>query len=221
VQTTGLPARDGVFAQVHMFPTAHDLFGGAFDPAHAGWAAPVPDTWTFAIPEDAAPGTYLVSVKARRVYLGEDVPATETIAIQVGTATPSQTNLTTGSCTTCHTGGGSLARVGHANPNRAACNGCHAPLSFEHDTPILVRVHFIHSRSGRFDASLARCKNCHLNLASIQRTSKSACMSCHKSYPASHVVDYGPLESPFVGGGRESFDQCTNACHTTHPGDGF
>ena len=221
VQTTGLPERDGVFAQVHMFPTAHDLFGGAFDPAHAGWAAPVPATWTFTVPENAAPGTYLVTVKGRRVYLGEDIPATRTIEIQVGTPTPTTANLSTGPCTTCHTGASSLGKLLHGNANRAACNGCHAPLSFEHDAPISVRVHFIHSRSGRFGAPLDRCSKCHLSEASIQRTSKSACLSCHTSYPASHVAQFGPIESPFVGGGRESFDVCTNACHQTHPHDGF
>jgi len=42
VQLTGTIARDGVFAEVHTFSTARDLFGGAFDPEHAAWAADFP-----------------------------------------------------------------------------------------------------------------------------------------------------------------------------------
>ena len=100
-------------------------------------------------------------------------------------------------------------------------SACHVPLGFELEGPIAVRTHFIHSRSGRFDAPLNKCSNCHLNAAGIQRTSKAACLSCHKSYPQSHVAQFGPIESMYVGGGRESFDQCTGACHTTHPGSGL
>ena len=84
VQITGTLARDGVYAEFRTFPTAHDLFGGAFDPAHAGWAAPVPDTWTHHIPADAPSGTYYLNVKGRRTYLGEDIPFSKTVEIQVG-----------------------------------------------------------------------------------------------------------------------------------------
>jgi hypothetical protein len=49
----------------------------------------------------------------------------------------------------------------------------------------------------------------------------AACLSCHKSYPESHVRQFGPIESMYVGGGRESFQQCTGTCHGTHPGSGF
>ena len=69
---------------VPTFPTAQRSVRRRVRPAHAGWAAPVRDTWTYHVPADAAPGTYLVTVKGRRVYLGEDIPATKTIEIQVG-----------------------------------------------------------------------------------------------------------------------------------------
>ncbi len=39
------------------------------------------------------------------------------------------------------------------------------------------------------------------------RTSKSACLSCHKSYPESHVQAYGALFDMYVAGGDESFTQ--------------
>jgi hypothetical protein len=222
VQTTGTLEDDGVYAQFQTFPPANKLFGGAFDPLHAGWAAPVSDTWTFQLPANAPPGTYRVTVKGRRTYLGEDRPASHTLEIQVGTPQRTEATLTTGPCDTCHGQGGELGTVLHGNGDRAACAGCHIPLGFELEGLISVRTHFIHSRSSeRLGAPLSQCSTCHLTQAGIQRTSKSACLSCHKSYPNSHVASFGPLESMYIGGGRESFQQCTSACHTAHPGSGF
>ncbi|HEX5064315.1 MAG TPA: hypothetical protein VFV99_33300, partial [Kofleriaceae bacterium] len=217
VQVTGTLEVDGVHSEFHTFPTARDLFGGAFDPVHAGWANPVPDTWTHHIPENAPAGTYFMNMKGRRTYMGEDVPFTRTLEIQVGTPTRTTATLNTGPCASCHTGESALNKVLHANDNRGTCAGCHVPLGFELEGPIYVRTHFIHSRSRRFDAPLDKCASCHLTKESIQRTSKSACLSCHKSYPADHVQAYGPVESMYVGGGRESFQQCTTTCHLTHP----
>ncbi|WP_223646501.1 cytochrome C [Corallococcus sp. EGB] len=221
VQTIATPARDGVYAQFMTFPPANKLFGGAFFPTEGRWDAPVSDTWTYHLPADAKPGTYLVTAKARRAYMGEDRPASRTIEIQVGTKTHTDAVLTTGPCNTCHSKGGELSEVLHANDNRAACASCHAPLGFELEGPIFVRTHFIHSRSNRFDAPLEKCTSCHLKQETTQRTSKAACLSCHKSYPDSHVAKFGPIESMYVGGGRESFQQCTGSCHKTHPGSGF
>ena len=217
VQLIGTVARDGLYAQFRTFPTAHDLFGGAFDPAHAAWANPVPDTWTHHVPADAPSGTYYLTSKGRRTYMGEDVPFTRTVPIQVGTPAPTHATLNTGGCNSCHDGPSSLRDVLHANADRASCAGCHAPLGFELEGPIYVRTHFLHSRSHRFDAPLDRCAECHLTRASIQRTSKSACLSCHRSYPESHVQEFGPIQSIYVGGSRESFQQCTTTCHRNHP----
>jgi hypothetical protein len=217
VQVTGTLAQDGVFAEFHTFPTAHALFGGAFDPTHAGWAVPVPDTWTHHLPADAPSGTYYLNVKGRRTYMGQDIPYSRTLEIQVGSPQHTQPNLDTGRCASCHSGPSALDKVNHANANRGTCGGCHVPLGFELEGPIYVRTHVIHSRSHRFDAPLDRCASCHLTPESIQRTSKSACLSCHTSYPQSHVEDFGPIVSIYVGGGRESFQQCTSSCHRTHP----
>jgi predicted CXXCH cytochrome family protein len=221
VQTLGTLERDGVFSQFQTFPPANNLFGGAFDPAHAGWAAPVSDTWTYQLPDNALPGTYLVTVKGRRTYLGEDVAYSRTIEIQVGTTLRTQPPLTTGPCNSCHSNGGELANVLHGSDNRAACSGCHTPLGFELEGPIFVRVHFIHSRSDRYDESLAKCSTCHQTKESVQRTSKAACFSCHKSYNKQHEQRFGPIQSIYVGGGRESFQQCTGSCHNTHPQSGL
>src|SRR5690606_12809879 len=144
-----------------------------------------------------------------------------TIEIQVGTPERTHAPLTTGPCNSCHSKRGELVNVLHGNDNRAACNGCHAPLGFELVGPIFVGVHFIHSRSARFDANKAACRNCHLDNASIQRTSKAACFSCHNSWSRRHDEKFGPIQSMYVGGGRESFQQCTSTCHTTHPQSGL
>jgi hypothetical protein len=221
VQTVATPERDGVSAQGRLIPAANDLFGGAFDPTHEGWGRPVPDAWTYHLADNAQPGTYLVTIKGRRTYMGEDLPFSRTIEIQVGTPDHTTAHLETGPCTTCHTGPSALGTILHANDNRAACAGCHVPLGFEIEGPIFVRTHFIHARSNRFDAPLTKCATCHLTEESIQRTSKAACLSCHRSYPPSHIEQYGPIESMYVGGGRESFQSCTTTCHTTHPGSGL
>jgi hypothetical protein len=221
IQPAGELSRDGVFAQWKVFPTTDGIFGGGLDPAHAGWAKPGSDTWSFTLPDNAEPGTYRVTAKGRRTYLGEDIASTRTIDIQVGSPAPTTSTLTTGPCDTCHSGGGSLAIVPHANPDRATCAACHAPLAIEHDAPIFVRAHFIHSRSNRFEAPVTQCSRCHLGPPGIQRTSKAACLSCHTSYPEDHVAAYGPVVSIYAGGGAESFGQCTSTCHVTHPGSGL
>jgi hypothetical protein len=218
----GSLATDGVYGELRAFPTGNRLFGGAFDPTHAAWFLPVPDNWFFHVPADAPAGTYLATIKGRRTFMGEDIPFTRTVPIQVGTPTPTTTTLGTGGCNQCHNGVSSLGTILHANSNRTSCNACHAPLAFEYEGPIYVRTHFIHSRSRRFDAPTIVCANCHLTLASIQRTSKSACLSCHTTYPASHVQAYGPITSIFIGGGpSDSFNQCSTTCHTNHPASGL
>jgi hypothetical protein len=220
-QIVATPMVDGVYAEAQTFPPAHQLFGGAFFPELGGWDALVSDLVTFHIPSDAAAGTYQITMKSRRVYLGQDIPRTSTVAIQVGQVHQTHPTLNTGPCSSCHRGGGHLGLVLHANSNRSACAGCHVPLAFELEGPIYVRTHFIHSRSNRFDEKLTQCSSCHLTLEGIQRTSKSACLSCHQSYPESHVQWFGPVTNMYIGGGRESFQQCTDACHTNHKHSGL
>ncbi|MGH7297964.1 MAG: cytochrome C, partial [Polyangiaceae bacterium] len=159
VQNIADQADDGVYAQFKLFPTASDLFGGAFDPAHAAWNNPVSDTWTNHVPSDAVPGTYFVTMKGRRVYLGQDIPFTRTIEVQVGTTRRTQPTLHVGGCNDCHTGQSSLSNILHGNSNLGTCAACHAPLGFEYEGPIYVRLHFIHSRTTRFDGSVEQCSS--------------------------------------------------------------
>lgn len=216
VVTSATVGGDGFYAAAAGVPSFAVLFGGP-----AFWALPTTDTWTFDIPADAAPGTYYAILKGRRSYLGEDVPKSKVISIQVGSPAPTSKVQPTGKCGSCHSGAGSFDRVLHGTADRTACTACHAPLSFELEGPVYVRSHFIHSRSNRFGANLERCANCHIGSAGIQRTSKSACLSCHQSYPDDHVTAFGPITDMYIGGGAESFQQCSTTCHTSHPGSGL
>ncbi|NUO49602.1 MAG: cytochrome C [Polyangiaceae bacterium] len=216
IVTAGTQTADGIFGAVTGIPSFLVTLGGP-----AFWDLPSTDTWTFTIPPDSAPGTYYAVLKGRRTYLGQDIPKSTVLEFQVGSATPTAPHMTTGKCNNCHQGGGSFDRSLHGLDERSACTTCHAPLNFELEGPVYVRSHFIHSRSNRYDEPLHKCKNCHLDKPSIQRTSKSACLSCHTSYPADHVAAYGPVTNMYVGGGDESFQQCSTACHTNHPGSGF
>jgi hypothetical protein len=207
-------AANGLYAQAAAVPAWKVLAG--IEPA----TSPVSDTVTFTLPADAKPGTYKIAMKARRTYLGEEIPRAEVISIQVGTTQPTHKTFNTGGCVNCHNGSSDLTRMSHAFSvdQRDVCTTCHVPLPFEPEGTVYIRTHFIHSRSGRLNESPSECGMCHVDRASIQRTSKSACMSCHKSYPASHVAQFGPVVDMYIGGTiDDSFQQCTSACHTNHP----
>lgn len=212
---TATPDREGFFGEAAAVPTWSTLIG--VTPADS----PVGDTVHLTLPNNAAPGTYKITMKARRSYLGQELAIAKVIEIQVGTARRTAAVLDTGPCRGCHSGSADLTRIGHGLPadQRDTCTTCHTPLPFEPEGPVYVRTHFIHSRTDRLNAPLFRCANCHVDRAGIQRTSKSACLSCHKSYPADHVLRFGPVVDMYIGGTvDDSFQQCTTRCHTNHPG---
>jgi hypothetical protein len=212
------PTEQGFFAEAAAVPSWATLIGVV--PA----TAPVSDTVQLTLPPDARSGTYKIVMKARRTYLGEEIPRAEVIEIQVGSPVVTTKQLDTGRCASCHQGGGAATRVGHAieDKDRSVCTTCHVPLNFEPEGNVFVRTHFVHSRSNRFDADLARCASCHLDRGGIQRTSKAACLSCHKAYPANHVASYGPVTDMYIGGTlADSFQQCSTTCHTNHPRSGL
>ena len=49
--------------------------------------AAVTDTVTYELPAYAEPGTYLVTVKGRSVFMGEDVPASRLVRVRIGPVT--------------------------------------------------------------------------------------------------------------------------------------
>lgn len=156
VATTSL---DGFTAVVAGVPPLPVTFGGFADPKI--WETPVSDLVTLTIPGDALPGTYVVAAKARRDFGGEALNRTETIAIQVGTTTPTTFTPRTGRCTTCHQGPSALGTILHGLGDRRACYSCHTPIFFEPDNALDIRVHFVHSRSKRFPGDVHDCSLCH------------------------------------------------------------
>jgi len=215
---TAKPEAQGFFGAVAEVPELSTLIG--LNPLDS----PVGDTVKFTLPGNAAPGTYKVVMKARRSFLSQEIPMAKVIEIQVGTAQHTAKTLDTGGCPSCHKNGSDFTRLNHAFPvdQRDVCSTCHVPLPFEPEGTVYIRTHFIHSRTDRLDAPLIRCSNCHVNRQGIQRTSKSACLSCHKSYPKDHVLRYGPIVDMYIGGTAEdSFQQCSTSCHTNHPGSGL
>lgn len=212
--TTARPETDGFFGEAAAVPAWRTLIG--LTPLDA----PVGDTARFTLPANAPAGTYRITMKARRSYLGQELAVAKVIEIQVGTPRRTTAHLNTGPCQTCHQGGSDLTRIGHglSAGERDTCTTCHVPLPFEPEGPLYVRTHFVHSRTDRLSAPLTQCSNCHLDRAGIQRTSKSACMSCHKQYPADHVARFGPVVDMYIGGTlADSFQQCTASCHRNHP----
>src|SRR3569833_777486 len=73
--------------------------------------APVSDIVHFTLPADAKPGTYKIAMKARRSYLGEELPRVAVLELQVGTTQHTQKTYATGNCQNCHQAGGELTRV--------------------------------------------------------------------------------------------------------------
>ncbi len=216
--TTATPELNGFFGEAAAVPAWSTLIGLQPDDS------PVGDTAQFTLPANALPGTYKITMKGRRSYLGQELAVAKVIEIQVGTAVRDAAHLNTGTCRDCHQGAADLTRIGHglSAGDRDTCTTCHVPLPFEPEGPLYVRTHFVHSRTERLDAPLTRCANCHLDRAGIQRTSKSACLSCHKRYPADHVLRYGPVVDMYIGGTLDdSFQQCSTACHTDHPRSGL
>ena len=62
------PSQQGFFGEAAAVPSWTTLLG--VTPADA----PVSDTVRLTLPSDAKPGTYKIVMKARRTYLGEDIP---------------------------------------------------------------------------------------------------------------------------------------------------
>jgi hypothetical protein len=154
-------ANDGYTGLAYLIPNFGVIFGGLSDPAV--WDTPIPDEYTFTIPGDAEPGTYVVAIKARRDFAGEPLNRGAVARVQVGSATETEWEPTTGNCNTCHQGEAAVGSNLHGISDRETCFGCHAALDIEPDARLDYRAHFIHSRSERFDADPWDCSTCHFD----------------------------------------------------------
>jgi hypothetical protein len=159
-QTSATAVEDGFSGVVQTVPQAPILVGGVFNPAV--WDTPIPDLVTFTIPNDAIPGTYVATIKARREFGGEALNRATTVEIQVGTPTPSTFIAKTGNCRECHQGPSDFGKILHGGTDRRSCFVCHGPLFFEPDAALDIRVHQVHDRSDRFPGNMRNCALCHL-----------------------------------------------------------
>ncbi|HEY4105291.1 MAG TPA: hypothetical protein VGM44_15445, partial [Polyangiaceae bacterium] len=154
------PAVDGFTAVGETIPSAAITFGGISDPSL--WNTPVSDTVTFTIPADAAPGTYVAAIKARREFAGEALNRAASVDVQIGQVSPT-TFVPKTACTSCHSDERTqFTTILHGIGDRRACFGCHSSLGIEFDNVLDIRVHTIHDRSDRFPANVRNCTNCHL-----------------------------------------------------------
>ena len=151
---------DGWTGLAQIIPAFPIILGGAQNPAV--WDTPISDVFTFQLPPEALPGTYTAALKARREWGGEALNRGTSLTLQVGTASATAFQPTTGHCGDCHSDRSSLAIVNHGLGDRSTCFSCHAAIAFEPDNPLSVRIHFIHSRSERFPGNVNDCSHCHL-----------------------------------------------------------
>lgn len=122
--------------------------------------APISDTITFTIPDDADFGTWVVGVKGRREWMGEAVHAAASMQIQVGSEdetefAPFPIAGVDDDCGACHEGRAALPIVHHGfagNEVGAECVACHtAGFYFEPDARIDVRLQVMHETTRRLD----------------------------------------------------------------------
>jgi hypothetical protein len=152
----------GFSAVVTGVPPLSVILGGLLiDPAI--WDTPVSNEATLTVPDDALPGTYTVTLKARRHFAGEAVNAASVQRIQVGTNDVTTWEPTTGGCNNCHFGPTALENILHGLGDRETClSGCHVAIENEPDNTLDYRIHFVHTRSDRYPADPDDCMVCHV-----------------------------------------------------------
>lgn len=153
-------AVDGFSAAGVEIPFLPSVLGGFADPSQ--WNLPVSDVQQIQIAPDAKPGTYTLTIKARRDWGGEALDRGATISLQVGQTAATPFSPSVGHCENCHADRSALGVVNHGIADRRSCAGCHSPLAFEPDNALDIRSHSIHSRSERFPGDFEHCETCHL-----------------------------------------------------------
>jgi hypothetical protein len=128
----------------------------------SGYDTPVSDVVEFTLPQEAQPGTYILSVKARRVWGGEALNRGASLDIQVGMEGVTNYEPAVGNCSGCHRGNGSLALVNHGFGDLRTCQVCHTQQANVPDSRLDCRMHIVHQRSRRFGGNAADCATCHL-----------------------------------------------------------
>lgn len=167
---TASVAADGWSGAVQIFPPTTLVFPCLFSLATGTPAPecfrPVADTFTIVVPADAQPGTWLATVKARRLWRGEPAQAVDSVRFQVGKAQQTTYQARMSGCANCHVGRASLAVIGHGldvgDRERPECLSCHTSgyaAWFEPDAGFDKRMSFVHLLSERFFAMGGRARD--------------------------------------------------------------
>jgi hypothetical protein len=170
--------------------------------------------FSFKVPEDAKPGTYVVFLKGSRYFMGERLARNKPFFFQVG-----QEELTTypgrvGNCQICHRGVLSLDNLRHGVPvdHIEGCKACHSSNS-DNISRTQELIHRIHMRSRKYPAGRNECNVCHLTRESALRPSITLCKSCH---PTTHDNEYFSVEINAEGSPNRHAN-CAQACHGEQP----
>jgi hypothetical protein len=187
------------FAHEHQFPNIGQVvFGGFRDPQV--WQSPVSTEVEVTLPADARQGTYLVTLKAQRHFMGEPSYRLFDIEFQVGG--PERTSYTnaSGNCSVCHLGDTQLSRLRHGGKDPQACIVCHSPRF----GVVAEHLHVIHFLSPLYVMPRKDCSLCHLTPASNTRASVAVCGSCHTAIHAGEAL---------VNEDDDPHAACATTCH--------
>ena len=204
--------------------TGLQLITGPLEASNAlpgGRDAPPPTTWTYTLPDDAKPGTYVLFVKIHRYFYGERVGKITPIDFQVGTDTVTHFPGRVGNCQICHRATLSLENVRHglSVDYIEGCKACHnrdvIPSGRIGATQAMF--HLIHVNSAKYPFAKNKCTTCHLTRESALRPSYAVCSTCQASPHGDRFwyletsTDFDPQVADTIYG------DCGSTCHATTP----
>ncbi|HTM22821.1 MAG TPA: cytochrome c3 family protein [Kofleriaceae bacterium] len=174
-------------------------------PGSSAWDTPIPDRVSFTLPDDAPPGTYVVSLKVSRAFGGQVLHREVHTDIQVGDAEPTAFAPGVGNCGLCHAVDAKLERLRHGIDAESPryCDACHGP---PHGT-VGALIHTVHFFSSAYPVRKSGCALCHLEPDSNTRVSMIACGACHgEIHPGEPMAE-----------GRDPYARCGETCHDPLP----
>jgi hypothetical protein len=170
------------------------------------WIIVAKPDWTFTLPADAKPGTYIILFKIARQYLGQRLyrifqTSFGVVSPNDPTYTPTEYVQKVGNCSVCHVGEAGLDKLRHFSPDKDdfTCVLCHNLPS----SPAVTITHVLHFQSPYWPVRKNDCTLCHLTQGSNIRAARGICGSCHSEEKAGHGRTDVAL-----------YDECGGACHS-------
>jgi len=170
--------------------------------------------FSFKVPPDAKPGTYVVFLKGNRYFMGERIARNKPFFFQVGQEQLTSYPGRVGNCQLCHRSVLSLDNLRHGVPvdHVEGCKSCHS-MNSDNLWRTQEVIHRIHMRSRKYPAAKNECNVCHLTRESALRPSVTLCKSCH---PSTHDNEYFGTETTAEGAPNRHAN-CAQACHGEQP----